>query len=124
MDKDKFYAIMAVVVAICIVLILTLPDNPSSASRAPDGYDAWYKCKNDVLSQLKAPSTASFQRFSDNDAKTTLRNEDTLHFDVTVTVDAQNSFGAMLRKGYDCQVIFEYTIGEEWVGWVEQVNPR
>ncbi len=115
---------MAVVVAICIALILVLPDkNDSDSSQEPDGFDAWYKCKNTVLSHLKAPSTADFKRFSDGDANVTLRNEDTLYFDIDVTVDAQNSYGAMLRQNYDCQVIFEYTIGEEWVGWVERVEP-
>jgi hypothetical protein len=64
-------------------------------------------CQEDVTAELKAPSTAHFvgfyaEHFTDYDF-------DNRHWHVTGYVDAQNSFGAMLRKHITCEVKQDYT---------------
>ncbi len=55
-----------------------------------------------VKKMLKAPSTAKFERFSRDQVSGSNGT-----YTVRSYVDAQNSYGAMLRNHYTCQVVFE-----------------
>lgn len=62
-----------------------------------DEWGAQVACENAVSGMLKAPSTADFsgwQRSQNSDGSYT----------VTGSVDAQNSFGAMIRNQFSCKV--------------------
>lgn len=65
-------------------------------------------CKTSVKNQLKAPSTAKFsnERFQYNP-------NDENDYQVVLTVDAQNSFGATLQTEYACQMIWKPS-SESW----------
>ena len=77
-----------------LLLVLTACSSP-----AHDKQDAAYEAKLKMESMLKSPSTAQF-----GSAQVEKVNENTYH--VFNTVDAQNSFGATVRKNYECDVIF------------------
>ena len=59
--------------------------------------------QQDILDQLKAPSTATFCKYSDCDF--------TIYDDGTIAiegwVDAQNSYGAMLRTHFRSNVAYD-----------------
>jgi len=80
-------------------------DNGSSSSepREPDVHDAWVFCQYAVKSRLKAPSTAKFKFGGAGSDVAALGNG---RFRVKSWVDAQNSFGAMMRSQFDCVVKF------------------
>jgi hypothetical protein len=58
------------------------------------------RCRAVVERNLKAPSTAVFQDYSDDYVKYLGQGK----FEVQTKVDAENSFGAKLRTSFDCQV--------------------
>jgi hypothetical protein len=64
--------------------------------------DVLVKAQTCVENNLKAPSTADFG-FPDEEMVSQL-NDSTYY--VTGFVDAQNSFGAMLRSNYECRVTY------------------
>lgn len=72
-----------------------------------DNVDAWQACKRFVEAQLKSPSTADhpafdFEFIDHPKGRWTIRSY----------VDAQNSFGAVIRAVYVCET--QYTGGEPW----------
>ncbi len=76
---------------LAVALVWTLsPSQPS----APGASDAITKCERKIRDQLKAPSTAEFSsvRYTGTSPKWVVRGD----------VDAQNSFGAMLRSSWLC----------------------
>ncbi|WP_347839296.1 hypothetical protein [uncultured Draconibacterium sp.] len=68
----------------------------AAESNMPAG--AYLYAKELVKAQLKAPSTAKFASFIKGEAK--VGQYDNGNYQVIMWVDAQNSFGAMLRKTY------------------------
>lgn len=64
-------------------------------------YQAYDCAKNRITDLLKAPSTAEYQSYSDADIQGTGTS-----YTVRSFVDAQNSFGAMLRTEFTCSVEF------------------
>jgi hypothetical protein len=73
-------------------------------------FAAWTISKGFIKPYLKAPSTAEFPReglkcYSKGDTYT-----------VVAYVDAQNSFGAMLRQIYTCQMMYKGG------GWTDPAN--
>jgi hypothetical protein len=68
----------------------------------PTWASALVDCEKAIKTQLKSPSTA---KFSDIDGKNIALEdkEDRKKFRVIGWVDAQNSFGAMLREHYVCE---------------------
>jgi len=70
--------------------------------------DAFYISQQFVTKKLKAPSTAKFPWRSESTVKDLGNNR----YEVISYVDAQNSFGAMLRMHYKCTV--EYVSGDNW----------
>lgn len=74
--------------------------NGPTKTPSPDPFAAWVMCEQFVENQLVAPSTAEFGSFDRNNVDY-LGNSEYL---VLNYVDAQNSFGAVLRKTYLCKV--------------------
>ncbi len=63
--------------------------------------------KKEVLKRLKSPSTAVFHDSLTTVTRMRRNGEPSNHWRVRISVDAQNSFGAMLRKRY--MIIYEET---------------
>jgi hypothetical protein len=74
----------------------SLPSKPATFTK----YTAVFCAKQRVERMLKAPRTAEFAGLSDHN--TMQVDESTIN--VTGYVDAQNSFGAMIRTAYSCEV--------------------
>lgn len=60
-------------------------------------YEAIAQCEAAIKDRLKAPSTAKFESSATGDVTWT----------VIGTVDAENSFGAMVRSSFQCSVIID-----------------
>jgi hypothetical protein len=90
--------------------------DPTNASSSPSGRkvygvksaEAKVMCEQFVRSRLKAPRTASFSHVWE----TEIRGSGDGPYEVAGFVDAQNSFGALLRNPYTCSV--EATGGDKW----------
>lgn len=67
-----------------------------------DSFSAMTECERYVTHSLKAPSTASFAPYGD----LSITGQGNGPYTVVGWVDAQNSFGAMLRNRYSCTVLF------------------
>lgn len=85
----------------------TATTGPTSTP-APDPFAAWIMCKQFVEQQLVAPSTAKFGNYRES----IVASQDNDEFHVIGQVDAQNSFGAMLRKTYFCNI--RYVGNDRW----------
>lgn len=90
-----------------IVLIIFLIDalSPDVPKERNLPGEAWLVCKGFISDQLKAPSTADFERIDFD--KINKINDST--FDMTITVDAQNSFGVKLRSAFYCKTYLDDT---------------
>lgn len=94
------WVIVLVIAAVCGAFIFK-----SNSDNKPDpAGDASRACENFVKDRLKAPSTAKFSGESVSD-------DGTGRYTVTGSVDAQNSFGAMLRDHYSCLMRLD---GDNW----------
>lgn len=90
--------------AVAFILVLALingggsKDSNSDKGQDPNSYrpTAIQLCENAVRDQLKAPSTADFS--------VSTASLSSNKWIVTGSVDAENSFGATLRKDFQCTV--------------------
>lgn len=78
--------------------------NPYIKTDTNDFAEAFVVAKNTVKNQLKSPSTAKFPWYDTSFVK---RNTDG-SFSVYAYVDAQNSFGATLRRIWHCRVVLNF----------------
>ena len=85
--------------------VSTTSNTPAKASEV----DAWYACQDFILEELKAPSTAEFQK---RDSKKVYKETENI-FIVSMYVDAENSFGAMVRTDFECRL--RYTDAGQWL---------
>lgn len=69
-----------------------------------DSIRAWQSVQDDVKNQLKAPSTAKLSSYGNSTVKKHPTEPST--YVVRGYVDAENSFGAMLRQNYIATVVF------------------
>lgn len=91
------------VVAVLVVAALIWGDG--SDLDAGDGRGAERKCEELVKAQLKAPATADFSDVAAvGDGP----------WDVSATVDSENSFGATLRSKWTCRI--EHVAGSVYDG--------
>lgn len=74
--------------------------------------DAFNICKEFVEDRLKAPSTAVFRNYFEDDGEVTVTGSGSGPYTVRSSVDSQNGFGAMLRSDFVCTV--ENTSGDSW----------
>ena len=96
----------------CWAVSLPTPP-PQKASQAQavehDSLSAYVMAQDFVSSQLKSPSTAKFQNYS----KDLVQDLGSGRYKISAYVDAQNSFGAMMRNQFTCTV--KYVGNKKWV---------
>lgn len=78
--------------------IKTLGVSSDAKTSKLDDVAAWTKCQAATKAVLKSPASASF------DNSTILVTRISNGFNVTGSVDSQNSFGAMIRSEYECDL--------------------
>lgn len=89
-----------ILVAIVLTLLLYSITTTSNKQKSePDKFDAQIAAEYEIKRMLKAPATAKFPRIDQ-----WLIEESPENFRVRNYVDAQNSFGALLRTSFDCVV--------------------
>lgn len=80
----------------------TVPQDSQTIQRNMQVQDAFRHAKAAVKEQLKAPSTAKFADGYDKESKYKINEDESVV--IQSYVDAQNSFGAMIRTHYRCTV--------------------
>jgi hypothetical protein len=93
----QFNAMLWVVLPFLLVVIGAVVVAGIQVGSTSDEDTARETCRSAVAKQLKAPSTAQWPGDS-------VYEEPPGRFAVEGSVDAQNSFGAMVRTGYSCTV--------------------
>ena len=84
-------------------------NSSSTTSKQPDKFDAYVMSQLFVEDALKAPSTAKFPVYSED----MVVDGGDGSFIVSAYVDAQNSFGAMMRSNYVCIMQYDKAT-DEW----------
>lgn len=105
----KMLAWIVFVVALLFVATnLLYPTAPSA--RTADRSDACSMSQKFVKDRLKAPSSAEFPLWTKENCQVSQRNRIWI---VRSYVDAQNSFGAMLRNDYTAEMIY-HPANDSW----------
>lgn len=109
-------AIVAVIALVILGSIMGGDDGPSTASDdKPTAdeleYGAFDVCTEFVKDRLKAPATASFRNYFQDDGEVLVTGGPTT-FTVTSSVDSENSFGAKIRSRFICEV--RHVSGTRW----------
>jgi hypothetical protein len=95
---------VGIVCAFATVVIIVVGVQLAHGVKPPpidDHFAAFQQCQDFVRSHLKAPSTAKFGSYED----ATVTDSGPNQFEVSLTVDAENSFGAKLRDNVTCNVV-------------------
>lgn len=106
--KWYWWAVGGAIFLAVVIVGAALSDDGNGDPRADEKYpadEARYACQAWVKDGLKAPATA---KFSGNGATGSDGN-----WTITGTVDAENSFGALIRTTWTCNARVE---GDDWVG--------
>lgn len=93
-----------VVALIAVGALISMCDGGGSGSSAGNEYGAKDACHQWIKDQLKSPASADF-------SGETVSGDDP--WTITGSVDAENSFGANLRKSWTCTVS---TSGDKYTG--------
>jgi hypothetical protein len=107
-EKKNIKIGCAALIIIFIAVIAGWAFSSNDTGKEPSRLDAYVASQQFVEKQLKAPSSAKFPVF-DNSMVVPLGNN---RFKVAAYVDAQNSFGAIIRTSYTCTV--KNTDGDNW----------
>ncbi len=94
--------ILLIVGLIVIFVLVRLVKGPARDSQTPDEYAVISVAEKFVKNNLKAPSTAEFSPLSETSINIFKDNS----VWVDGYVDAQNSFGAMIRSKYSVKMIY------------------
>ena len=103
-DQNKF--IGAIVFIVVFVGYAFYDYDQNLSNEEPEKYEAtegeaFRMCKKFVKSRLKAPGSATFAKYYELDNPASGYGD---KFTVNAWVDAENAFGAKLRKRYLCKV--------------------
>lgn len=106
--RDKTIGGIAALIVLAFVVYIVVVSNSGGSSKIePNAREAKQICETAVERQLKAPSTAKFKsNFQYNPS-------DEHDYRVVTTVDAQNSFGAMVRTEFYCNMTWNPS-GRDW----------
>ncbi|EKN4700351.1 hypothetical protein NFB41_03655 [Yersinia ruckeri] len=93
----------AVFIAIFFIFKSCSSKNEKIRNYCDDEIRAYITSKDLITRNLKSPSTAKFSSFSD----TNIRAYGNCQFNINGYVDAQNSFGAMIRNNFSANVRYD-----------------
>ena len=93
--------ILVLAVVICLVAFYPSGKNAKPTPDVPTEFGGYSVCQQFLEKKLKAPGTAEYQPLDE-----TIHSLNGLLFTVTAYVDAQNSFGALIRRTFNCQVVY------------------
>lgn len=104
------YVLTGFAVAFIALCIYAIQNKPSST---PDrSSSAFAICKEFVKDDLRAPATAVFRNYHQDDGEVAVRGFGDGPYTVVSTVDSQNGFGALVRSSFTCSVT--RTGDDEW----------
>lgn len=86
-------------IVIAIIVIIAAVNSPKTETEynPNNSVEVIHQCEDLVKNSLKSPSSAIF-------VDTKAQQNQSRHWTVTGSVDAQNSFGAMIRSDFQCSV--------------------
>lgn len=87
---------IVILVAAVVIVSILVSTNSGRDNTTSRGIEARGYCEDAIRDRLKAPSTAEFESNYSGSGPVI----------VTGTVDAENSFGAMVRNTFQCTVTF------------------
>lgn len=92
-----------------IFMIGYVANKPSPNSDEEIAKIIYYSMQDRISSYLKAPATAKFPYYDKSFVKIKKKDEKTgiIIFTINSYVDAENSFGALLRNHYKCDVMYD-----------------
>lgn len=101
--QNKSALVVAIILAVLVLSYLVISENSKEEKIFEKDLkiDAFVIAKNFIRQNLKAPSTAEFQSYPE----ATISNDGN-QFTIYTYVDAQNSFGAMIRTHF--RVVLKY----------------
>lgn len=102
-DKHIKKIAIALLVGIIIAIVFAPKPKDEPKHNFMDVYDAKRQSENFVKNRLKSPSTAKF----DDPCESCVVKQDDGTWVVNSYVDAQNSFGAMIRENYICKMSYD-----------------
>jgi hypothetical protein len=104
-DSPLSMMVGCLVIGVCVVLALGffMSQSSSPSSSSPSDIDAHVMARSFVRDRLVAPSTADFSSLADTKVTPLGGNR----WSVSGWVDAQNAFGAKLRRRYSCTLRYE-----------------
>jgi amino acid transporter len=108
-DPSKNIGCWILIVIVVIIFFIILVSNcaGSDNNQMPLEQSSWYTCETFVERVLKSPKTADFEHYNANKVNKIGENI----FEVTLYVDAENSFGALIRSTFYCKMNYD---GENW----------
>ena len=81
-----------------IFIIIAVSNSDGDSSSNSGQYEAIAQCEARIENLLKAPATADFETSASGSGST---------WTVTGSVDAENSFGALIRSTFQCTVVLQ-----------------
>jgi hypothetical protein len=108
MKKFLTFLLIIIIVISFIALLTNISFKNNPEKKYPDKIDAYTMSQIFVEKQLKSPSTAKFPTTS----HATITKVDSI-YSVSCYVDAQNSFGAIIRTYYTAKISFDKK-AENW----------
>lgn len=99
--------LVMIIFAGLLVLAILVAIESSKPSKTDPKTEAWYVCKEFITRSLKAPKTAEFPRYQASNVSYMGSTE----YNVSMYVDAENSFGALVRSYFICRVKKD---GDQW----------
>lgn len=96
-----------IVAVIALPVACSIASSGGGSSWEPTPYEARSICEDWVRDKLKAPATAVFTDGRDSGGPNS--------YMITGTVDAENSFGAMLRTAWSCDIEYRDAV-QTWHG--------
>jgi hypothetical protein len=96
---------------VVFIFIATNIDKKKEVVNKASSEDAYYISQQFVEDRLKAPASAEFPRFSNSKVSVSCTGND--KYIVRAYVDAQNSFGALIRTYYECEVRYNKS-SDKW----------
>lgn len=107
--KIFIYLILLPIFAVSIFWVIDGSSDSTSSKSSPDTSDyvlAYNYAEKYVKEYLKSPSTAEFPSTREKVAHTHYNSSASI-YRINSWVDSQNSFGAMIRQRFSCEIIMD-----------------